>query len=132
VVSVQHHNPTGMTRLVSTGRGRSCVKVQGTWCADHCQAWPDALWPDEGEEIGRSIALSMDGMTLAVGADGTEAKIVEFTSSIHSAFWVQLGEDLCADGQGREQTCACDDSSTMEQIVTIVSSESLGIRQALI
>jgi hypothetical protein len=30
---------------------------------------------DEGEEFGRSIAFSMDGMPLAVGADGTGAKV---------------------------------------------------------
>jgi WD40 repeat protein len=75
---------------------------------------------DEGEEFGRSIALSVDGMTLAVGADGTEANIVRvYQFHPFSAFWVQLGKELCAEGQGRAivdtavalssdgKTCAC-------------------------
>jgi WD40 repeat protein len=75
---------------------------------------------DEGEELGLSVALSMDGMTLAVGVDGTEAKFVR-VYQFHplSAFWVQLGEVLCAEVQGKDtvgiavalssdgKTCAC-------------------------
>jgi WD40 repeat protein len=75
---------------------------------------------DEGEEFGRSVALSVDGMSLAVGADGPEAKVVRvFQFHPPSAFWVQLGQDLCAERQGKAavgtavalssdgKTCAC-------------------------
>jgi hypothetical protein len=128
VVCVQHHNPTGLVIdwfrqavveavLTNKERGvRIIAKLRQTLYGQ-----------DEGEKFGRSIALSMDRMTLAVGADGTEAKGVQvYQFHQFSALWVQLGRDLWTEGQGKATvgtavtlpsdgiTCACADFSIME------------------
>jgi hypothetical protein len=54
----------------------------------------------ESEELGRSITLSMDRMTLAVGADGTEAKGVRvYINSLHSG--CSLEETFMLKGRAR-------------------------------
>lgn len=102
------------------------------------KAWPDALWARRGKEFGTSIALSVDGMTVAVGADGTKAKVARLYQ-FHplSGFWVHFGGEIFVEGQDKAasaQQWLCRATGklvhavlffAMEQIVTVaVSSES--------
>jgi hypothetical protein len=104
VVCVQHHNPTCMVidwfRLAEV-EAVLTYKEHGVRIID--RLGHTLYRQDYCEEFGRSVVVSVDGMTLAVGADGTEAKIVRvYQFDPLSTLWVQqLEVDLCAEGQGK-------------------------------